>query len=51
MSKQKKNASDKKKSNFTVKAKSVPVTPKTVASSEGAMRERWLVYIYKETEG
>ena len=48
-SKLKKNASDKK-SNFTIKAKSIPVTPKTVASSEGAMRERWLVSIYKEIE-
>ena len=34
----------------TFKAKSMPVTPKTVASSEGAMRERWLVSIYKEIE-
>ena len=49
MSKQKKNASDKK-SNFTLKAKSIPVTPKTVASSEGEMHERWLVSIYKEVE-
>ena len=48
-SKQKKNASDKK-SNFTIKAKSIPMTPKTVASSQGAMRERWLVSIYKEIE-
>ena len=30
------------------KAKSIPVTPKSVASSQGAMRERWLVSIYKE---
>ena len=35
MSKQKKNASDKK-SSFTIKAKSIPVTPKTVASSRQA---------------
>ena len=46
---QKKNASDKK-SNFVIKAKSTPVTPKAVASSQGAMRERWLVPIYKEIE-
>ena len=43
MSKQKKNASDKK-SSFTIKANSIPVTPKTVASSQGVMRERWLVF-------
>ena len=49
MFKQKKNASGKK-SSFTIKAKSIPVTPKTVASSEGAMREKWLVSIYKEIE-
>ena len=48
-SKQKKNASDKK-SSFTIKAKSIPVTPKAVASSQGEMRERWLVSIYKEIE-
>ena len=48
-SKQKKNASDKK-SNFTIKAKSIPVTPKAVASSQGEMRERWLTSIYKEIE-
>ena len=33
-----------------MKAKSIPVTPKTVASSTGQMRERWLVSIYKEIE-
>ena len=49
VSKQKKNASDKK-SNFVIKAKSILVTPKAVASSQGAMRERWLVSIYKEIE-
>ena len=49
MSKLKKNAADKK-SNFVIKAKSIPVTPKAVASSQGAMRERWLVSIYKEIE-
>ena len=45
MSKLKKNAADKK-SNFVIKQ--VPVTPKAVASSQGTMRERWLVSIYKE---
>ena len=49
MSKQKKTASDKK-SNFVIKAKSIPVTPKAVASSQGVMRARWLVSIYKEIE-
>ena len=39
-----------KKSNVVIKAKSIPVTPKSVASSTGAMRERWLVSIYKEIE-
>ena len=48
-SKPEKNASDKK-SIFTIKAKSIPVTPKTVASSQGVTRERWLVSIYKEIE-
>ena len=33
-----------------IKAKSIPMTPKAIASSEGAMRERWLVSIYKEIE-
>ena len=42
VSKSKKNAPDKK-SNVVIKAKSIPVTPKAVASSQGAMRERWLV--------
>ena len=45
----KKNSSDKK-SNVVIKAKSIPVTPKSVASSQGAQRERWLVSIYKEIE-
>ena len=45
----KKNSSDKK-SNFTIKAKSIPVTPKSVAASTGAMREKWLLSIYKEIE-
>ena len=42
MSKFRKNAVDKK-SNVAIKAKSIPVTPKAVASSQGVMRERWLV--------
>ena len=49
MSKSKKNTPDKK-SNVVIKAKSIPVTPKAVASSQGAMRERWLVSMYKEIE-
>ena len=49
VSKSKKNVPDKK-SNVVIKAKSIPVTPKAVASSQGAMRERWLVSIYKEIE-
>ena len=49
VTKHKKNAPDKK-SNVVIKAKSIPVTPKSVASSQGAMRERWLVSIYKEIE-
>ena len=49
VSKSKQNAPDKK-SNVVIKAKSIPVTPKAVASSQGAMRERWLVFIYKEIE-
>ena len=49
VSKSKKNAPDKK-SNVAIKAKSIPVTPKAVASSQGGMRERWLVSIYKEIE-
>ena len=36
--------------NVVIKAKSIPVSPKTVASSQGAMRERWLQSIYKEIE-
>ena len=38
------------KSNIVIKAKSIPVSPKTVASSTGAMREKWLLSIYKEIE-
>ena len=49
VSKSKKNTPDKK-SNVVIKAKSIPVTPKAVASSQGAMRERWLVSIYKGIE-
>ena len=49
MSKLRKSAADKK-SNVVIKAKSIPVTPKAVASSQGAMRETWLVSIYKEIE-
>ena len=48
-SKSKKNVPDKK-SNVVIKAKSIPVTPKAMASSQGAMRKRWLVSIYKEIE-
>ena len=49
MSKLRKNAADKK-SNVVIKSKSIPVTPKAVASSQGVMRERWLISIYKEIE-
>ena len=42
--KNKKNHNDKK-STFNIKAKSIPVTPKTVAASTGSVRERWLVRI------
>ena len=45
VSKSKKNAPDEK-SNVVIKAKSIPATPKAVASSQGAMRQRWLVSIY-----
>ena len=38
------------KPNLVIKAKSIPVSPKTVASSTGAMREKWLRSIYKEIE-
>ena len=38
------------KSNVVIKAKSIPVSPKTVASSQGAMREKWLQSIYKKIE-
>ena len=49
VSKSKKNSPDKK-SNVVINAKSIPVTPKAVASSQAAMRERWLVSMYKEIE-
>ena len=49
VSKSRKSAADKK-SNVVIKAKSIPTTPNAVASSQGAMRERWLVSIYKEIE-
>ena len=37
-----------KKSNFTIKAKIIPVTPKAVAASTGSTREKWFLSIYKE---
>ena len=48
--KSKRSPSSDKKSDIVIKAKSIPVSPKTVASSQGAMREKWLVSIYKEIE-
>ena len=48
-SKSNKNSYDKK-SNFTIKAKSIPVTPKAVAASTGSMKEKRLPSIYKEIE-
>ena len=50
VSKRRKQHANDKKSNVVIKAKSIPVTPKSVASSQGAVRERWLVSIYKEIE-
>ena len=50
VSKRRRQQANDKKSNVVIKAKSIPVTPKSVASSQGAMRERWLVSIYKEIE-
>ena len=50
VSKRRKQHANDKKSNVVIKAKSIPVTPKSVASSQGAMTERWLVSIYKEIE-
>ena len=46
VSKRKRQQTSDKKSNVVIKAKSIPVTPKSVASSQGAMRERWLVSKY-----
>ena len=43
-----KKSSDDKKSTFTIKAKSIPVTRRSVAASTGSVRERWLELIYKE---
>ena len=37
-----------KQSKSDIKAKSIPVTPKTVAVSTGSVRERWFESIYKE---
>ena len=45
----KKKSSDKK-SNVVIKTKSIPVAPKSVVSSQGALREKWLISIYKEIE-
>ena len=45
-----KKSLDDKQSTFTFKAKSIPVTPRTVAASTGSVRERCLVSIYKEIE-
>ena len=42
-----KKSPDDKKSTFSVKAKSIPATPETVAASTGSVRERWLVPIYQ----
>ena len=50
ITKHKKQHANDKKSNVVIKAKSIPVTPKSVASCVGAMRERWLVSIYNEIE-
>ena len=48
--KPKRQQANDKKSNVVIKAKSIPVTPKSVASSTGSMREKWLVSIYKGIE-
>ena len=50
VSKRRRQHANDKKSNVVIKAKSIPMTPMFVASSQGAMRERWLVSIYKEIE-
>ena len=47
--KSKKNSGDKKPT-FTIKAKSIPVTPKTVAATTGPAHAKWLLSIYKEIE-
>ena len=48
--KSRKHCSTERKPDIVIKAKSIPVSPKTVASSHGEMRERWLASIYKEIE-
>ena len=50
VSKRRRQHANDKKSNVVIKAKSIPVTSKSVASFQGAMRERWLASIYKEIE-
>ena len=50
MTRSRKSHSSDRKPDIVIKAKSIPVSPKTVVSSYGAMRERWLVSIYKEIE-
>ena len=45
-----KKSKDGKKPTLTMKAKSVPVTPETVAASTGPVRERWLESTYKDIE-
>ena len=47
--KPKQNSGDKK-STFTIKAKSIPVTPKTVAATTGPAREKRLLSMYHEIE-
>ena len=46
-SKSKKKSSGDKKSTFAIKAKSIPVTPKTVAASTGSAREMDTVYLQR----
>ena len=48
--KSRKSHSSDRKPDIVIKAKSIPVSPKTVTSSCGVMYERWLVSIYKEIE-
>ena len=45
----KKHSGDRK-ATFTIKAKSIPVTPKEVAARTGSAREKWLLSIYREIE-